>query len=220
MKRSLAATCVLAALFGFGCTTGQGEGSIKSDRLFVQDCWNGPFDLDPQFFGANPFRDEAILIRIQNDDDIEEMSDGVTIVIDDPPKIRGETGESMLGQDIRVGLPPGVSPPGIPIVAQAEPPLVSMALYLHDTCHIQIGTLYALSGTIRFDSLFSGDINEDVADDRLTEGSFSATFADPRDLVASDVPGEPAAVPAERSSEVTGAFRFFFQRGQPAQPFP
>jgi hypothetical protein len=198
------------------CTTGQGEGWVRSERLYLEDCWNGAFDLNPKFFGANPFRDEAILIRVQRDDDIQEVSDGLTVLVNDPGRIRGDAQGSMLGQDIAVGLPPGVSPPGVPVGGAAEPPLVSLSLYLHDTCHVQNGTLYSIAGSINFASLCSGDVNEPGADDRLTEASFSATFADPRELGNGNDPEADASV----SSSVEGSFRFFFQRGQPAQPFP
>jgi hypothetical protein len=205
------ALCVAA------CTTGQGEGSVRSDRLYVENCWNGAFDLKPEFFGANPFRDEAILIRIQRDDDIQEVSDGVTVLVNDPALIRGNGDDpGLLGQDISVGLPPGVSPPGVPVGDRGAAPLVSLSLYLHDTCHVQNGTLYSIGGSINFTSLFSGDINEAAADDRLTEADFSATFADPRDLLE----GTDAAADPNVVSLVEGNFRFFFQRGQPAQPFP
>jgi hypothetical protein len=210
---------IVAALSG--CSTGEGEGWVKSERLYIEDCWNGPFDLGPTFFGANPFREEELLIRVQRGDNIQELSDGMSVHVGDIERIRGE----LLGQPIEVGLPPGVTPPGVPIEADPDPPLVSLALYLHNTCHGENGTVYALEpdrvavavpggSTITFNSLFSGDPNEESADDRLTEASFEAVFADPRDME------DGAGVPAEKTSVVTGYFRFFFQRGPPAQPFP
>ena len=53
---------------------------------------------------------------------------------------------------------------------------------------------------------------EDDTDELLTEARFDATFADPRNLVGTDTP-------SDFESQVTGYFRFFYQRGQPAQPF-
>ena len=55
--------------------------------------------------------------------------------------------------------------------------------------------------------------DEENAEDRLTHAEFSAMFADPRKL------GSDGQVAAEAQSEVSGYFRFYFQRGQPAQPF-
>jgi hypothetical protein len=198
-----------AALAGLGCTVGEGRGEVTSERLYVEDCWNGPFDLNPDFFAANPYREQSLLIRIQAGDDIEELSDGLVIVVNDLQNLR-----QRLGQDIEVGVPIGVTPPGVPPTGDPDPAEVSLAIYLHKTCHAQIGTVYSISGTIRFDSLFSGDINESSSEDRLTQGSFTANFADPR-LLAPYSNADPALV----TSEVRGNFSFFFQRGQPAQPF-
>jgi len=200
---------VLGAVLLAGCSTGEGTGWVRSDKLYVRDCWNGKFDLQPTFFGDNPYRDTQ-LVRVQRGDNLEEVSDGVTALVNDVSGIRG----SDLDTGIKVGLPPGVSPPGVPIKYNPNPPKVSLALYLHDTCHAQNGTLYSMDGTITFSSLFSGDPNESNADDRLTEAHFDADFADPRDLLA-----DGSIDPAKKSS-VQGYFRFFFQRGQPAQPFP
>lgn len=208
MRRGLWVAALAGAL-AMGCTTGEGEGWVRSDRLFVGECWNGPFDLQPTFFGANS-DGEALIIRVQRGDNIEEVSDGVVAVVSDIAGIRG----GQLGTDMDVGLPRGVSPPGVPQTFDPDPPEVSLSLYLHDTCHLQNGTLYSIGGTINFSSLFSGDPNESEADDRLTEASFTAQFADPRDIQPD------RSIDPERVSTVDGYFRFFFQKGQPAQPFP
>jgi hypothetical protein len=188
---------------------GEGSGSVKSDRLYIEGCWDGPLNLKPDFFAANPFRDEALQIRIQRGDNIQEMSDGALIVVNDLEDLR-----SRIGEPITVGLPRGIIVAGGEYdTSSFEPVQVSLAVYLHSTCHTENGTVYSLSGSITFTSLFSGDLNESDAEERLTEGSFSAQFADPRQLTGD------AAEDAKVTSEVTGDFRFFFQRGQPAQPF-
>jgi hypothetical protein len=187
-----------------GCTVGGGEGSVKSEQLYIEDCWSGPFDLNPTFFGANPFRQETLLIRVQRGDNIEEVSDGLTVLVNNIAEIR----ESRLDQPIEVGLPNGVSPPGVPLTGRPQP-LVSLSLYLHDTCHRANGSIFSTEGTITFKSLFSGDPNESQASARLTDAEFTATFQDPR-----------ATGDAAHPSQVSGYFRFYFQRGQPAQPFP
>ena len=207
----------LTTLFGFalfalgaaGCAVGEGDGSVKSEQLIVEDCYTGPFDLHPDFFAANPDpTGDTLLIRVQRGDNLEEQSDGLSVLVTDVQTLRGQ-----LEQPIEVGLPPGVRPPGVPVVFNPNPPKVSLALYLHNTCHAQTGTLYAISGQITFHALFSGDRNEENAEDRLTHAEFSAMFADPRKL------GSDGQVAAEAQSEVSGYFRFYFQRGQPAQPF-
>jgi hypothetical protein len=197
----------LALAFGSGCTVGDGEGSVTTDRLYLKGCWNGPFNLKPDFFAANPYREESLLIRVQRGDNNQEASDGLTVIVNDLKAVRAQ-----LGQPIPVGLPSGVTPPGQ--VPTGEPsPLVSLALYLHQTCHEQNSATYSVGGNITFTSIFSGDPNEEDSESRLTDATFAVQFADPRELVTA---ADPAAV---TSNVVTGNFHFFFQRGQPAQPF-
>jgi hypothetical protein len=197
----------LALMGAVGCTVGDGSGDVKSDRLYLQGCWNGPFDLRPDFFAANPYRGEQLFIRVQRGDNNEEQSDGLSVVVTDLKAVQG-----MLGTPIKVGLPPGVVPPGQPVTG-GPLPLVSLSLYLHQTCHEQNSATYSVGGEITFNSLFSGDLNEEDADARLTDAIFDVKFADPRELIDAT---DPAAV---TSADVVGNFRFFFQRGQPAQPF-
>jgi hypothetical protein len=195
------------------CSTGEGTGNVASDRLFIEGCWNGGFDLKPTFFAAQPHLSESLMIRVQRGDDIEEVSDGLLVVVEDVANIR----QNQLGQPLQVGLPVGVTPPGFPVTANPNPPKVSLALYLQETCHLQNASIYSIGGTITFNSLFSGDPNEDNAEDRLTDAVFNADFADPRKAT----PGSsPLEFPAEVVSVVEGNFNFYFQRGQPAQRFP
>lgn len=205
LRRALA---IAAATFVAACTIGDGEGSVTSDDLKARDCFRGPYDLGPTFFASNPYRDQQ-LIRIQRGDDMEENSDGVMILVRNTGAVR-----ERLGQPLEVGLGPGVSPPGIPIQADADPPLVSITLYLHQTCHGKNVALYATEGTITFSSLFSGDPNERDGGEKLSEGTFDVLMGDPRDQPSSGAP-----IPTESLSRVRGTFRFYFQRGQPAQPF-
>jgi hypothetical protein len=204
MRALLVAAAV--SLAGLGCTTGEGEGSVTSDQLFVEGCWNGPFDLAPTFFAALPTGQNSLIIRVQRGDDFEEVSDGLAVLVNDLEAVRAS-----LGVPLEVGIPRGVSPPGVPIELDSDPPKVNLTLYLHDTCHLQNGAIYSIEGDITFQSIFSGDPSESNAEDRLTEATFSATFADPRKLV------ESASAP---TSLVSGDFSFYFQRGQPAQSFP
>ena len=200
----------LLALAPLGCTVGQGEGHVQSKDLYIENCWNGPFDLGPDFFGANPDQAQTLTIRVQRGDNIEDVSDGLIVLVDDLQTVRME-----LNQDIPVGLPPGVTPPCVPVVYNPNPPKVSLALYLHNTCHQVNGTIYSVAGTINFSSLFSGDLNESSSENRLTKATFVATFADPRQVDAA----ADATAAAALESTVTGDFDFFFQRGQPSQPF-
>ncbi|MES1175728.1 MAG: hypothetical protein ABUL62_15510 [Myxococcales bacterium] len=200
----------LGLLAPLGCTVGEGEGSVTSSNLYVSGCWDGPFDLKPDFFGANPDPGESLIIRVQRGDNVEDVSDGLIVAVNDLPEVRMHLNEA-----IPVGMPRGVTPSGVPIVYNPDPPKVSLSLYLHNTCHQQNGTIYSIDGTITFSSLFSGDLNEGSSENRLTDATFSASFADPRELADVTDPKKRD----ELTSTVTGHFRFFFQRGQPSQPF-
>ncbi len=186
MKRVLHTVLALSCGNLLGCEVGEGDGSVTSENLYVEECWQGQFDLRPDFFAAAPFQ-ETMMIRIQHGDQLEEEADGVLILINDVPRVRQE----LIGQPIELALSPSVTPPGIPIIPR-EPPLVSMSMYLHSTCHAQNSALYAVGGWIRFDSLFNGDPNEESADQRLTQAEFEATVVDPRDgMLSEDTTGAP-----------------------------
>lgn len=130
-----------AALLTPSCSLGQGVGCV-SGTLDVQDCWSGQFDLHPDFFAAIPTNSAALQIRVQHGIDYETFSDGLIILVDDVGLVRGST---LLGQPLVVGLPPAVTPPGVPIMAVADPPLVHAALYLERTCPTQNVALYAMN---------------------------------------------------------------------------
>lgn len=210
MKSPLCALFLGLLLAPLGCTVGEGAGQVQSDLLYVKGCWNGAFSLSPDFFGANPDQGDSLMIRLQRGDNIEDTSDGLIVMVNDLQEVRKH-----LNEDLPVGMPRGVTPSGVPVVQNPNPPQVSLVLYLHNTCHQQNGTIYSVAGTIRFASLFSGDLNEGSSENRLTDATFSASFADPRELA--DAVDDAAK--AKVTSAVTGNFRFFFQRGQPSQPF-
>lgn len=185
MKAAFLGVCAVALA---ACSTGVGTGSVRSDRLYVKNCWDGPFDLEPDFFATIPFGDTQ-QIRVQRGDLSVDVSDGVILVVNDVAKIRA----SQLGVPIALGLPIGVKPPGFPPRVEIVPPQVSLSLYLYNTCHVQNGGLNSVSGTITFTHLFSGDRNENNAEERLTEAHFDALVADPRDakLIANSPPAGP-----------------------------
>jgi len=79
--------------------------------------------------------------------------------------------------------------------------------------------LYAVSGWVRFHSLFSGDANEKSAAEKYTDAEFDVVIGDPRDAPLGEaIDGD--AIPEEFTSILTGHFRFYFERGKPGQPFP
>ncbi len=208
LVRRLAGAVALAAVAS--CTVGEGEGRVYSDDLRAGSCFRGPYELDPTFFASNPYQNTQ-LIRVQRKDDLIENSDGVQITVEDTAAVR-----SRLGQPLRVGLSPEVRPPGVPMVADPDPPFVYLVLYLHETCHGSNVALYAVDGTITFRHLFSGDVTETSGDEKRIDFDFDVTVADPRDQ-----PKGGGPIPDEKKSRLVGSgVKFFFQRGQPAQPFP
>lgn len=214
-RRGPAAAALALALAG--CSVGRGEGEVKSDKLVARDCWDDAYDMGPNFFAAIPYRDTQD-IRVQRGNDIKEVSDGLTVMLDGVEAIR----EGSLGAPLTVRLPEGVAPTGSlpePCAegAPCEGPRASFALYLHRSCHNQNVVLYGLEGTITFASLFNGNPIERQASEKLTEATFDVVVADPRDA---PLGASPSDVPDELKSRITGYFRFYFERGQPGQPFP
>ncbi len=215
----LAPALVGAALwisFGAACSLGDGTGDVRSDSLFAESCWEGAYDLRPDFFAAVPFRN-ALEIRVQRGGDLEDRSDGITVLIDDIADIRA----NHLNQPVAVALPRGVSPPGVPVGALCPADGcpesgVHATLYLLNSCHNENTVLYGLSGTVTFTELFSGDPNEKDAAKKLTAADFDIMVGDPQLILTSG----PDKYSIPHQSHVVGRFRFFFQRGQPAQPFP
>ncbi|HNS95955.1 MAG TPA: hypothetical protein PLJ27_03550 [Polyangiaceae bacterium] len=205
----LISTQILVMSCCTGCALGEGSGEVVSQRLRLESCWDGPYDMLPDFFAGVPYRD-SFQIRIQRGGDQAEMSDGLAIMVDDVNQIRAQ-----LGLPIAVGLSPEVTPPGVPLTPDPNPPQVHMALYLHNTCREHVSTLHAIRGVITFEHLFNGDPNETNAGERLSSAAFDVTVADPRKQPAGGGP-----IPEQYLSRVTGWFQFYFERGQPGQPFP
>jgi hypothetical protein len=245
VRHALTALVLAGAPLVGGCSLGQGTGDVQSDALFARDCWGraiddttakgAPYDMQPDFFAAVPYRD-TLQIRVQRGTDYTEVSDGLAVLIDDIGKVRdaiakaqADGGTSDAGGDagagnaatFRVAIPAGVVPPGSPAQPPpdllADPPIVHMSLYLQRSCHNQNTILYAVDGTITFNALFDGDPNETSAAEKLTDAEFDVEVGDLRDTPFGEYAGN---VPPGLRSHLTGRFRFYFERGQPGQPFP
>jgi hypothetical protein len=225
VSRSVVAIALLLAPALAGCSLGKGEGRVHSDKLVAKDCWSDAYDLEPDFFAAVPFR-ETLQIRVQRGNDLQAVSDGLDVLVDDVTTVRN----SYLGKPLSVRLPVGVAPPGTPVGKSPAPPadepaLVHMSLSLERSCHNQNIVLQAISGTITFAHMFSGDPDEKNAAEKLTEtedvgglGGFDVMLVDPRDIPA---PGDTVEqIPEENQTHLNGSFSFYFERGQPGQPFP
>jgi len=76
------------------------------------------------------------------------------------------------------------------------------------------GSLPTASSTITFTQLFDGNPYETDAAKRLTAGTFDAYLGDPGE----GCPGGLGPPPPCRG-HIKGQFSFYFERGQPAQPF-
>lgn len=245
--------CLSIAALTPSCSQGEGTGSVLG-TLDVADCWTGPFNLAPDFFAAVPYRN-GLQIRIQSGSDYEGFSDGVSLLVYDSTKIRPNESTGAAGRygtPLAVDLPPEVTPPGTPVVADPDPANVSMTLYLQRSCRTQNVTLHVVKevslsdGTCdapaakgvdphtgcnrdtevpagagdgksvaSFTHIYSGNIEETNASDRLIEGCFDVYLADPREAD----PGGTGPPPPCRG-HLRGSFSFFFDRGRPAQPFP
>jgi hypothetical protein len=224
----IAAVAALGALMG--CSLGQGEGSVYSADLIAADCWGGSpvaadnaYDLQPNFFAANPYL-TSLQIRVQRGTEQQEVSDGLAVQIDDVVPIREQIAANKAANlpppSFVVALAPGVVPPCTPITPPNPllgAPIVHMALYLQYSCHNTNTILYSVGGSIIFSSLFDADPNEANAAEKYTDATFDVQVGD-----IGDVPvGEPATdVPLSRQTNLVGYFRFYFERGQPAQTFP
>lgn len=136
---------VLVVWSSLSCSQGEGEGRVTG-TLDVPNCWAGAFELSPDFFAGNPFR-ESFQIRLQRGSDVQNFSDGVSILLYDSRKIRPDAkadNPGLYGQPLEVSLPPEVTPPGVPIVADPDPANVSLTLSLQRSCRVETSTLHAV----------------------------------------------------------------------------
>jgi hypothetical protein len=255
------AACLLEAVTP-GCSLGEGTGYVTG-TLNVPLCWTGSFNLNPNFFAAVPYL-TSLDIRIQNGGDYETFSDAVLILVDNVDAVLGVPPyASEIGKELTLSLPPGVVPPGDPVLPDPNPASVHLTLSLNKSCQTEEIALYALdkvslnadgscdqleagpltiqcdganmglvdagssdageaeaaapptaSSWIEFDDLFDGNPYETSAVKRLTKGTFHAYLGDPRE----GCPGGVGPPPPCRG-HLTGEFSFYFERGQPAQPF-
>ncbi len=248
---ALIGASALVVTLAAACSTSEGDGRTTGS-LNVANCWTGPYELRPDFFAA-VFHSGSLQIRIQNGSDSKTFSDGVNILVSDVTKIRpnpdiGFPGK--YGEPLKVGLPPGVTPPGVPIKPTKDPALVGMSLFMQRSCRTQNVVLYAVDqvtittdGTCNADPVANTDTasgctasttagvgsgKSSVAFQSLYSGDEFASAADRRIKGCFDV---YLADPREISPDglgpappcrghLRGTFDFFYERGRPAQPFP
>ncbi|MEM9191806.1 MAG: hypothetical protein AAGF12_21725 [Myxococcota bacterium] len=180
-------------IFGlFGCSLGAGDGEVLG-TVTAPECElnNHAYNLEPTFFAAEPVISDGLEIRIQHGSDLEIKSDGVLILVEPVSDVK----LTRLGRPLEVADMPEAT--------------VKMALFMNETCppvredkpvHFE-----AVSGSIVFDNIYAENVSEDDVE-------VSGRFTDVH-LVDPDEPDT-------RFADLNGSFRFFFNRGRPAQRFP
>jgi hypothetical protein len=179
-------------LLSAACSVGVGTGQV-SGAVNAPGCGleGSPYELHPSFFAGHIAVDGQLEIRIQRGSDHEDNSDGLMILVREPGQVRTD----LLGRPIEV--------------TRERDAVVRMAFYLNETCEIdrdRVPVHYeAEAGTITFDNLYAPDITEN---DVETDAHFEdVSFVDPND-------------PDTRNAQLSGNFRFLFNRGRPAQRYP
>jgi hypothetical protein len=168
---------------------GRGEGELEG-TIEIEDCRaRGRYNLDPTAFFAQAVED-VLSIRVQRGSDLEVRSDGLAVLVEDAALVNSD----YLDRPIEVG-------------PDAEPQ-IDLTLYLNSTCPpgrdrtpVVLG---AVRGTIRFDDIYSPDVDDDEV--RIHAELDNVRFEDSR------IPG--------RWAELSGFFEFLYVRGSPAQRFP
>ena len=220
MLRWASAISIVGLVVGLGalgsaCAVGKGEGWVKGE-LTVPGCDKdlSHYDMNPDFFAANAVNGQ-MTIRIQPGGDFQEYADSVTIAVQDIEYVH----EKKISVPIPVQLE---RPPGAPVGLQ--PPLVRLSLSLRGTCGSHTFNpagdkpqviLHATSGTVTFTSILHGDASSRDTNSKRIEGTFDVVVEDPRNYSYDSDPATP-----KLTGHLTGAFKFFYQRGGPAQPFP
>jgi hypothetical protein len=245
--RSGVALMLAALLSGSGCNIpGEGEGAVTSTQLQVQDCWSGAFDLQPDFFATIPYRDTQ-QIRIQRGSDLQEVSDGVAVLVNQVSSIR--TTKCTLDSDCASGEclaaddNPGACPEnfdrcctgddrrgqslevGLPpqllneIAPGITPPGPPPPVSIALYLQFSCHNQNSVLYAVSGTITFDELFNGDPNENAGSEKLTDARF----DVMVADprnaLPGT-FDIPADKQSPVTGWFRFFFKRGQPGQPFP
>lgn len=207
MRRWFLPLAVVTAAASLSCEVGQGIGNVRgSIRVECEGKDLSEYDMGPDFYGAIAAKSQ-LLIRIQRGGDLQEYNDNLVIVIDDTNRIQDNVPITL-----KLHRPPGAAPSTV-----GEP--VRMSLSLRGTCGTgRLGAadppqvvLHAIGGTITFKSVLRGDPSSADTNSKRIEGSFNVQLEDPR---------HPDGAAARSAGTLTGDFKFFYQRGGPAQPFP
>ncbi|MGB0678685.1 MAG: hypothetical protein ACPGUV_03380 [Polyangiales bacterium] len=177
------------------CSVGAGEGEVMGN-VSIRDCpkAEGAYDLRPSFFAAEAF-EETLNIRVQRGSAFPVVSDGLAIFVRDAEAVQ----QGQLGQALAVSDAPEL----------IEGAAVRVTLYLNALCPRERDTnpvvLKAVSGTAIFSAIYAPDVDDDAID--IAAELQDLRFVDSRES-------------ALGSAQLSGRFRFPFNRGRPAQAFP
>jgi len=210
-RRVLVLACALASAtltLLAACSVGTGEG-VLTGSLLVRDCGVDipEYSLRPTFFGADYVTNPGVLggaespivtIRVQRGSYREDFSDGLRITVYDVNAVARDQ--------------LGVAIPLLPVEEGVARP-VDVTFHAQQSCDSGYpdefwrtpAILRAVSGTVTFHALYAPDL----------EGSNTEIRAE-----LTDVEFAPDAPRDDRRARLTGFFRFFYQRGAPAQSFP
>lgn len=191
-------TLACAVLLG-SCSVGHGDGEIDG-VVAIEGCRReGPYQLRPTVFFAETV-ERVLKIRIQRGSDIEVMSDGVSVLVEDAALVH----DDYLGQEIQISDPRVENEQ----LESSGLPRVSMTLFLNESCPAERDrtpvALSAVSGTIRFAAIYAPRADKDGV--RIAAELVQVRFADPR--------------VDDRWATLNGRFDFLYVRGSPAQRFP
>lgn len=174
-----------------GCSVGTGAGSATG-VINVPQCEleNSSYSLDPTFWAGEFVVDDQLELRMQRSGAIESASDGVRLLVQDPTRIKQE----LLG---------------VPLDLSELTPMVSMSLYLNDTCPVEFDRIpvnyESVSGTVTFQAMYAPELDDD--DLRITASWTGVRL-------------EADARSGDHYAEIDGALNFVFNRGRPAQRYP
>lgn len=195
-------------VLGTACSVGTGTGEITGS-LVLEQCGVSIDDyaLRPTFFGAeyvtnlgarNGEESPTATIRVQRGSYRESFSDGILVSVYDV----NEVARAHLEEPI-------------PLTALSDDRsrLLDVTFYAGQTCDSGYpdefwttpAILHAISGTITFHALHAPDL--DGADTEIAADLTDVVFAQPD-------------APDTQNAHLSGSFRFFYQRGAPAQSFP
>ena len=220
-------TAIALGLFAgttlLACVVGQGQGAIAGTTNIPLCQVVGPYDLHPSFYAASRLGN-LLTVRIQNGGGPADYTDNLEFEIDDTEEVTR-----------RIAASSERDADGNPVVTLAVGPAGSPDVLVHaifsptHSCGRtkvtrlgQVVALWAYTGTITFRSVDRGASPTGVTTQsyhRVTDVSdFHVRLHDPRPI-GMPAPSNVSPTDPVGDAELSGWFRFEFDRSAPAQPF-